>query len=158
MFCQICGAQLRSTARFCNRCGQPVAQRFSGAPSPVPEPPPPPVPKTPYLPPATQETAQAPTTPELGPKPQTDQIAQRGTERQPHAKATAQEDIVIQTIPVGAPPGAITNVTEEVLPKESFGAVSRASTLVEDLSLTEALAAPDPPTEPLQSEVVAKPF
>jgi hypothetical protein len=156
MFCQICGAKLRSTARFCNHCGKPVAERFGNARLPSAEPPPPP--KPPQMQHATQETVQAPTTPELGPKPQTDQIAQRGTERQPHAKATAQEDLRVQAMPTGAPPGAITNVSEEVLPKDSFGAVARASTLVEDVTHTEALAAPEPPTEALQQEVVAKPF
>jgi len=149
---------LRSTARFCNHCGKPVAERFGSALLQPSDPPPPPAPKPPQVQHATQETVQAPTSPELMPKPQTDQIGQRGTERQPYAKATAQESVVAQAMPMGAPPGAITNVSEEVLPKDSFGAVSRASTLVEDVTLTEALAAPDPPTEALQQEVAAKPF
>lgn len=149
---------MRSTARFCNHCGKPVAERFGSALLQASEPPPPPAPKPPQIQHATQETAHAHTSPELAPKPQTDQIAQRGTERQPQAKATAQEGSVSQAMPMGAPPGAITNVSEEVLPKDSFGAVSRASTLVEDVTLTEALAAPDPPTEALQQEVAAKPF
>lgn len=158
MFCQICGANLRSTARFCNHCGKPVEERFGSArlqPSETP-------PQTAFVQPqqyATLETVQAPTTPELTPKPQTDQIAQRGTERQPPAKATAQEgDAAAQAKPMGAPPGAITNVTEEVLPKESFGAVSRASTLVEEATLTETLAAPENPTEQLQPDLSVKPF
>lgn len=29
MFCQECGKQIRPTARFCNRCGSPVRQRFN---------------------------------------------------------------------------------------------------------------------------------
>lgn len=149
---------MRATARFCNHCGKPVAERFSSVPAPAPEPPPPPAPKPPQLQYATQETIQATTSPELGPKPQTDQIAQRGTERQPPAKATAQEGSAAPAVPTGAPPGAITNVSEEVLPKESFGAVSRASTLVEEVTLTEALPAPGPPTEALPQEAVAKPF
>lgn len=31
MFCQQCGAQLRSSARFCNKCGNSVQQRFGDA-------------------------------------------------------------------------------------------------------------------------------
>ena len=160
MFCQICGAQLRSTARFCNHCGKPVAQRFSGAPVQPSDTPPQAVPPPPRVQYPTQETVQAPTTPELAPKPQTDQIAQRGTERQPQAKETAQEaDAGLQAKAVrGAPLGAITNVSEEVLPKESFGAVSRASTLVEDVTLTEALPPPNLPTEQLQADLAKKPF
>jgi len=160
MFCQICGASLRPTAHFCNHCGKPVAQRFGSAPSESSDAPPQPVPPPPRVQYPTQETVQAPTTPELAPKPQTDQLAQRGTERQPPAKATAQEaDAIARNKAVqGAPLGAITNVSEEVLPKDSFGAVSRASTLVEEVTLTEALPAPNPPTEQLQSDLPAKPF
>ena len=161
MFCQICGAKLRSTARFCNNCGKPVVQRFDSAPSQSSDaPPPPPAPAAPSMQHQTQETVQAPTTPELGPKPQTDQITQRGTERQPQAKETAQEaEAGLQAKAVrGAPPGAITNVSEEVLPKDSFGAVSRASTLVEEVTLTEALPALSPPTEQLQADLSKKPF
>ncbi|HWQ34742.1 MAG TPA: zinc ribbon domain-containing protein [Blastocatellia bacterium] len=32
MFCQECGKQIRPTARFCNRCGSPVRQRFNAEP------------------------------------------------------------------------------------------------------------------------------
>jgi hypothetical protein len=159
MFCQICGAQLRSTARFCNHCGKPVAERFGGARLQPPDISPPTAPVPPPTQYSTLETVQAPTTPELAPKPQTDQIAHRGTERQPHAKTTAQEaEAVAQAKLVGAPLGAITNVSEEVSPKESFGAVSRASTLVEEASLSETPSIPDSATEPLQYEAAAKPF
>jgi hypothetical protein len=172
MFCQICGSKLRSTARFCNHCGKPIAERFGSA----------------LLEPPTHLTLEqrvgqtsehevegAPTTPELMPKPPTNQIQQRGTDRQSLAKATGPEAAAMPkpegTLPLGTPPGAITNVSrpypddlvgaaqtilDEIAPP-SFGEVSRVNTLVED----EAAAGGAPlelSTAELQRHAAAKPF
>lgn len=173
MFCQICGAKLRSTAHFCNNCGKPVQERFGSALLSSQKT------ATQELKPgqtAEQETTSAPTTPELKPKPRTDQIAQRGTERQPPAKATAGESgaaVLVDekmTAFTGTPPGAITNVSEqqalqqtenttpESSPKESFGVISHAVTQVEDVTLDETVSAVDLSTVELQRGVTGKPF
>ena len=172
MFCQICGSKLRSTARFCNQCGKPIQERFGSALLETP----------------THQTSEhrvgqtaeheveAPTTPELTPKPRTDQIHQRGTDRQPLAKATAQESAIppnhAATIPLGTPPGAITNVSrpypddlgtaatplaESGATPQSFAAVSRANTLVEDDAVEDA-APGELSTLELQRSVANKPF
>lgn len=168
MFCQTCGSKLRSTARFCNHCGQTVQERFGSA----------------LLPTSAHETGEmrvgqtaeheveAPTTPELHPKPQTDQIQQRGTDRQPLAKATAQESANAEgTTPLGTPPGAITNVSRpypndlveaaspiaaEATPK-NFTGVARANTLVED-EVVEDVAPLELSTLELQRDAANKPF
>lgn len=172
MFCQICGSQLRSTARFCNQCGKPVQERFGSA-----------LLETPAhqtsehrVGQTAEHEVEAPTTPELTPKPRTDQIHQRGTDRQPLAKATAQDAVVPSkndgTVPLGTPPGAITNVSRpypddlvnaapspaplEVTP-QSFAAVSRANTLVEDEAVEDA-APSELSTLELQRSVANKPF
>jgi hypothetical protein len=168
MFCQTCGFKLRSTARFCNHCGKAVQERFGSA----------------VLKPSAQQTSEhqvgqtaehhveAPTTPELHPKPPTDQIQQRGTDRQPLAKATAQEAPAPEgTTPLGTPPGAITNVSRpypddlvaseaplvtESTPK-NFTGVARAATLVED-TIVEEVAPIELSTLELQRDAANKPF
>lgn len=173
MFCQICGAKLRSTAHFCNHCGKPVQERFGSALLSAQKP------ATQELRPgqtAEQEADSAPTTPELKPKPRTDQIAPRGTERQPPAKSTADESaaavVVAEKITdfTGTPPGAITNVSKhqvvqqvenaapEISPKQSFGAISHAVTQVEEETLTETASAIDLSTVELQRSATGKPF
>jgi hypothetical protein len=172
MFCQICGAKLRSTAHFCNNCGKPVQERFGSALLATQKA------ATNELKPgqtAEQEIDSAPTTPELKPKPSTDQIALRGTERQPPAKSTAGEVEAAMmggeklTAFTGTPPGAITNVSEleteqpqlatpDVTPKESFGAISHAVTQVEETSLDETVPAIDLSTVELQRSATGKPF
>ena len=92
MHCQHCGAQLRSRARFCNHCGQSIAERFGSA----------------VLPSSDASTGDTPTE-NLSPKtrtapnpkasstleglaqPPTDQLGLRGTGRQPLAKSTSEE-------------------------------------------------------------------
>jgi hypothetical protein len=121
---------------------------------------------------------EAPTTPELTPKPRTDQIQPRGTDRQPLAKATAQDvpppplpPKLDATIPLGTPPGAITNVSRpypeeldnlpvevaEVPPPQAFGAISLAHTLVEEETDVEAVPL-ELSTAELQRHAAAKPF
>jgi hypothetical protein len=173
MFCQTCGAKLRSTAHFCNLCGKPVSERFGSALLATQKA------ATHELKPgqtAEQEVDSAPTTPELKPKPRTDQIAQRGTERQPPAKSTAGEveaaivEVEKMTYFTGTPPGAITNVSErqpeqldqltvpDVSPKESFGVISHAVTQVEETPLDETTPAIDLSTVELQRSATGKPF
>lgn len=173
MFCQICGAKLRSTAQFCNHCGKPVHERFGSALLPAQKT------ATHELKPgqtAEQEADSAPTTPELTPKPRTDQIAQRGTERQPPAKSTAGEaDAPVPPMGnltdfTGTPPGAITNVSQrlpekpdpltvaDVSPRESFGVISHAVTQVEESPLDETVSAIDLSTVELQRSATGKPF
>jgi hypothetical protein len=172
MFCQTCGAKLRSTAHFCNNCGKPVKERFGSALLATQKA------ATHELKPgqtAEQEADSAPTTPELKPKPRTDQIAQRGTERQPPAKSTAGEVEATEmksekmTDFTGTPPGAITNVSESeseqpqlsvpnLSPKESFGVISHAVTQVEETPLDETTPAIDLSTVELQRSATGKPF
>ncbi len=173
MFCQICGAKLRSTAHFCNHCGKPVHERFGSVLLSAQQT------ATNELKPgqtAEQAADSAPTTPELKPKPRTDQIAQRGTERQPPAKSTAGESgaaVVVAdklTDFTGTPPGAITNVSEwqaeqqgesaapEASPKQSYGVISHAVTQVEEEMLAETAPAIDLSTVELQRSATGKPF
>ena len=155
MFCQTCGTQLRPTAHFCNHCGKPVEERFGTALLHARKP------GTAEVKPgqtAEQLLDSAPTTPELSPKPPTDQIAQRGTDRQPLAKTTGPEEnaaVERATDFIGTPPGAITNVSSQLpghfsanaqpvpepSPQQSFGAVSHAVTQVEDETLAAAPSA-----------------
>ncbi|MBI1766507.1 MAG: zinc ribbon domain-containing protein [Acidobacteria bacterium] len=170
MFCQICGAKLRSTAHFCNQCGKPVQERFGSALLATQKA------ATHELKPgqtAEQEASLGPTTPELTPKPRTDQIAQRGTERQPPAKSTAGEaEAALEkgTDFMGTPPGAITNVSARLgaqsanetvpddSPKQSYGVISYAVTQVEEDTLSETPPAVDLSTLELQRGVTGKPF
>ncbi len=102
MHCQTCGEKLRSRARFCNRCGKSVAERFGSAllataPSATP-----PAPDTPTenLSPKTRTapTQAAPSTLENQAFVSTDQLGLRGTGRQPIPKNTS-EDVVPNLLP-----------------------------------------------------------
>lgn len=110
------------------------------------------------------------TAPEL-PKPPTDQILQRGTDRQPLAKATVQES----TTPLGAPPGAITNVSTKLpknfpspppvatdagfvpTPQQTFDPIAQASTKVEEETLAESVVF-HLSTDELKDSLESKPF
>lgn len=90
MYCQECGAQIRSHAKFCNRCGTEVRQRFgrendrTGDFTPLPPPPP--------LRPAKESNPKANPKPPAVPPP---------TDRQPlsrHAWSGAEEAIVMPAI------------------------------------------------------------
>ena len=86
MHCQHCGAQLRSRARFCNHCGQSIAERFGSAVLPAADTP------TENLSPKTRTAPnpQASSTLEGLAQPPTDQLGLRGTGRQPLAKSTSE--------------------------------------------------------------------
>jgi hypothetical protein len=102
MHCQSCGEKLRSRARFCNRCGKSVAERFgsallssvssSAAPSATPAAPDTPTenlsPKT-----RTAPNQAAPSTLENQAMIATDQLGLRGTGRQPVPKNTSEDAI-----------------------------------------------------------------
>ncbi len=173
MFCQTCGVKLRPTAHFCNHCGKPVHERFGSAQLARQQT------ATHELKPgqtAEQAADSAPTTPELKPKPRTDQIAQRETERQPPAKSTAGESGAAVAVGekmtdfTGTPPGAITNVSEqqgerrtvsaapEATPKQSYGVISHAVTQVEEALPDETTPAIDLSTVELQRSATGKPF
>lgn len=163
MFCQTCGQKLRSSAQFCNKCGKPVHERFGSALLPNVKAP---TAKQREGHTAEQALDSALTAPEL-PKPPTDQFLQRGTDRQPLAKATIQDS----TTPLGAPPGAITNVSAKLLkepmakvetgvvrtPQNTYDPVAKASTMVEEETIEE-IAAINLSTEELQRGATGKPF
>ena len=102
MHCQTCGEKLRSRARFCNRCGKSVAERFGSAllssvPSATPA-----APNTPTenLSPKTRTAPNraASSTLENQAMIATDQLGLRGTGRQPVPKNTS-EDAVPNLLP-----------------------------------------------------------
>jgi hypothetical protein len=94
MHCQSCGEKLRSRARFCNRCGKTVAERFGSAllssipatSSPAPDTP------TENLSPKarTAPNQAAPSTLENQAMISTDQLGLRGTGRQSVPKSTSE--------------------------------------------------------------------
>jgi hypothetical protein len=75
MFCQYCGYNLRARARFCNKCGKPVKERFGSA-----------------------LLHQPP------PSGTTDEIPKRGTGRQPTTPSTAEDKIIPSPAKPSRPP------------------------------------------------------
>ena len=91
MHCQSCGAQLRSSARFCNQCGRVVFERFGSAVLPAPEADGPITP-TENLAPKIRTAPNPPahSTLEHEGHLATDQLGLRGTGRQPLTKSTSE--------------------------------------------------------------------
>ena len=102
MHCQSCGEKLRSRARFCNRCGKSVAERFGSALLAAPAVAAPDTP-TENLSPKTRTAPNqaAPSTLENQAMASTDQLGLRGTGRQSVPKNTS-EDVVPKLLPAEA--------------------------------------------------------
>jgi hypothetical protein len=100
MHCQNCGEKLRSRARFCNRCGQSVVERFGSAllqtlPQNMPKSAAPDTP-TENLSPKTRTAPNphAPATLEQQAQLATDELGLRGTGRQDLPKHTSEETLI----------------------------------------------------------------
>jgi hypothetical protein len=95
MHCQSCGEKLRSRARFCNRCGKSVAERFGSALlSSTPAASAPDTPTENLSPKArTARNQAAPSTLENQAYASTDQLGLRGTGRQPISKNTSEDAV-----------------------------------------------------------------
>jgi hypothetical protein len=143
MFCQECGRQMRDSARFCNKCGTPVRQRFGG-----------------FWPPPETETAA----------PQGSQPPQVSDKPPPKNSWPRVEDTLVMPM-VGKPAAEPESADQEPAPRAPRKDRNERATLFEPpppkAPKAPAPEAPDenpptasrrPPTSALQRDAARKPF